>query len=196
MSKPIKCVFAGASQVGKTAICKRMKNGSFTENPMTTIGNNFETIDVPYEGQVYKIQLWDTAGQERYQSIATSVFKTAKIILLVFSLDSVDSFNDLNRWIPLIRDTCSADVKIILIGNKSDLPDRKIPQDNIDSFKNSNNIACYLDTSALDGSNIDLIAYYCVSETLKSQEIDASAASPKVTLESKSDKQKRKSGCC
>ena len=40
-----------------------------------------------------KLQLWDTAGQERYRSMSKHYFQGAKGIILVYSVDSCESFS-------------------------------------------------------------------------------------------------------
>ena len=167
---PIKCVFAGASGVGKTAIYNRMKLKEFTPSNIVTVGNNFELLKVKYEDEDYTIQLWDTAGQEQYQSIAVSVFRSAKVIILVFDLTSPDSFLDLERWMIQIREKCSPDIGIVLLGNKCDIGSDNIKQEQIDEFTAKYNISVYLETSALNGTNIDEISFCCISEANKYQQ--------------------------
>ncbi len=42
-------------------------------------------------------------------------------MVVVYSIDSVDSFNAVNKWMTQIRTHAPEDVKVVLLGNKIDL---------------------------------------------------------------------------
>ena len=197
-NQPIKCVFAGASGVGKTSIYTRMKYGEYRTSNTSTIGNNFELVKVKYEDNDYTIQLWDTAGQERYQIIAASLFRTAKVIILVFDLSNHETFVDLARWINQIIDTCPQQIPVILVGNKSDIEPKQVNQNQIEAFikkhKQNVNLNTYFETSALIGTNIEELSYSCVAEAMKQNHENKQEESVQIDLHS--NKQKNKKGCC
>lgn len=67
-----------------------------------------------------KLQLWDTGGMERVASITSSYYKFADAAILVFSLDSPESFNMVSQHLLDIV-SYAENAKIYLCGNKSDL---------------------------------------------------------------------------
>ena len=74
---------------------------------------------------------------------------------VVFSLESLDSFNQVNQWIEEIKENNSEDYILVLVGNKSDLtPPRKIEREVIDEYCKNNSIENYFETSAKNGENI------------------------------------------
>ena len=69
-------------------------------------------------------------------------------------LFSLNSFNDLELWIKDLKQNSSPDIKIFLIGNKSDLEDdRKVNKENAEKLKNDYEFDYFNETSAKTGFN-------------------------------------------
>ena len=104
-----------------------------------------------------RIQMWDTAGQEAYRSITRSYYKSAACVFIVYDISDKKSFMDVDIWLRDYRDICFKSVLIYLIGNKSDLEDkRQVTTEEGETFAEENNLKFY-ETSALNGSNIEEI---------------------------------------
>ena len=73
-----------------------------------------------------RLQIWDTAGQERFKTITQTYYKGSMGILMTFSLGDLNSFQTLENWLRQIKTHASEDVVKILVGNKCDLPERKV----------------------------------------------------------------------
>jgi len=81
-----------------------------------------------------QLQLWDTGGMERVASITSSYYKFADAALLVFSLDSPDSFNIMSQYLLDIV-SYAENAKIYLCGNKSDLKSQvQVSESDMESF--------------------------------------------------------------
>jgi len=67
------------------------------------------------------------------------------------------SFESLTDWLKEIRNSCSPDVQLFLIGNKSDLNpvQREVTFEEALEFKRKHNILYFTETSAKSGENID-----------------------------------------
>jgi small GTP-binding protein len=149
-----KFIVIGSSGVGKTAILKRLVDDVFTAESQTTIGVEFLATDIDLDGVTIKLQIWDTAGQERFRSIAKAYFRSAVGVILVFDLADRRSFDDLNRWLSDVHSLCDPNAEVTLIGNKSDLVDkRSVTATEADGFAQLHHLT-YLETSALGGDNI------------------------------------------
>ena len=72
------------------------------------------------------MQIWDTAGQERFKNIVASYYRGANGILLIYDVSDKDSFKNLSNWLIEIEKNASKNVLKILIGNKSDLDDKRV----------------------------------------------------------------------
>ena len=98
------------------------------------------------------MQTWDTCGQESYKSIANIFYKRVKLAILVYSIDSRQSFDGLNYWLNEIRTKSQEDVKLILVGNKSDLNEtREVSYEEGNTFSQSQKFDYFLETSAKEG---------------------------------------------
>ena len=81
------------------------------------------------------LQIWDTAGQERYRSLRTPFYRGADVCLLNFAVNDPQSFEDLNMWkeefFKYAQVDNHQDFCFIVIGNKVDLPERRVPRDQV-----------------------------------------------------------------
>ena len=72
------------------------------------------------------MKIVDTAGQEYYKSISQQYYKQADGCLLVYDIANRNSFNEVkNYYKDQIKENCKADIKVILLGNKSDLKEER-----------------------------------------------------------------------
>lgn len=88
----LKLVLVGDSGVGKSNIISRFTKNEFNLESKTTIGVEFATKVVDFDGRSIKVQIWDTAGQERYRSMASAYYRGAVGALLVYDITRASSF--------------------------------------------------------------------------------------------------------
>lgn len=78
----------------------------------------------------------------------------SKLFLYFFFIFSLESFNHLESWLKEVKTQSNPEIKIFLIGNKSDLEDqRKIPSEKAQNFVNENGLHYFNETSAKTGFN-------------------------------------------
>ena len=149
-------IIVGDSNVGKTCILKKFMDGVFPEKTQCNINVDFSTKNLKIDKNLYaELKIFDTAGQEKYRSLTRSYYHQAEGIILVFDLTNENSFIKLNKWINDINENTD-NVEIILVGNKTDLIDRKISKERAENFAKEKNFK-YIETSAKDGTNILLL---------------------------------------
>ena len=117
----IKLILLGESGVGKTSIIKRYYEDTFNPDQESTLSTNFATKDLVINNKKIKLNLWDTIGQEKYRSLSTYFLKETEIVILVYSIISRKSFNELNYWYNLFVDNIGKNIILGVIGNKCDL---------------------------------------------------------------------------
>ena len=88
----LKIILIGDSGVGKTNLINRYTQSYFKENMTPTIGVDFKTKNVNFNGEDFKMQIWDTAGQERFSIMTQSYYKNAHAVIICFSLTDRKSF--------------------------------------------------------------------------------------------------------
>ena len=72
-----------------------------------------------------KLNVWDTSGQERFKSLTQTFFKGAQGVLIVYDITDSSSFEGLDEWIKNVEKFCPENAKIVLVGNKCDLEERR-----------------------------------------------------------------------
>ena len=120
--RSIKVVLLGEAGVGKTNLIRVAMGKPFEKEENSTISSTFFENEVVLNNKKYSYCLWDTAGQEIYRSLNKIFMKESKIVIIVFSIDSRQSFDQIDFWLNYIKEILGNDNYIIgLVGNKSDL---------------------------------------------------------------------------
>ena len=150
-----KLILLGDSAVGKTNILSKYLRDEFDQNSKSTVGVEFSTRNIKIDSYIIKVQIWDTAGQERYRSITNAYYKGAKGGLLIFDLTRRATFDSIDKWIPDLKTNGDENMVIILIGNKNDLKEQREVSTEEGENKAKMFKMAYMETSALDGNNIE-----------------------------------------
>ena len=149
-----KLILIWDSYVGKSNILLKYLKNQFNENSKTTIGVEFGTKNIIINNKRIKIQIWDTAGQERYRSITSAYYKGAKGALIVYDITRKNTFDNIDKWITDLKLNGDKNICIIILGNKSDLIDKREINKNDGIKKAEMYKTAFLETSALNGDNI------------------------------------------
>lgn len=198
-------VLIGDSGVGKSNLLLRFTKNDFLMESKSTIGVEFATRTLKVSGKTVKAQIWDTAGQERYRAITSAYYRGAVGALLVYDITKKQTFDNTERWLGELREHADDDIVILLVGNKSDLRHiRAVSTEEGASFAEKNGLF-FIETSALDATNVDKAFETILSERYKiiSQRQLEGAAEPsagpsagtKISIAPPTD-DKPKSGCC
>jgi small GTP-binding protein len=107
------------------------------------------------DGSIVNVKIYDTAGQEVYKTFTLTYYRNADACLLVYDITNENSYNECkNFYTKNIKEKCKKNIKVILLGNKTDLEkDRKVASEEAASFANQNDYN-YLETSCLKNSNV------------------------------------------
>lgn len=150
-----KVVLIGDSGVGKSNLLSRFTRGEFNLDSKSTIGVEFATRSINVDGKTVKAQIWDTAGQERYRAITSAYYRGAVGALLVYDIAKHATYVNVTRWLKELRDHADSNIVIMLVGNKSDLKHlRAVPTEEAKAFASENGLS-FIETSALDASNVE-----------------------------------------
>jgi len=151
-----KIVYVGDSGVGKTNILARFSRNEFSQDSKSTIGVEFSTKHVQIGDKTVKAQIWDTAGAERYRAITNAYYRGAVGVMIVYDITRQGTFQSvMDRWLRDVREYAEPNAHIMLIGNKTDLAERRsVPPEHALNFAKLHNLK-YCETSALDSSNVE-----------------------------------------
>ena len=149
-----KMIVIGDAGVGKSCLTNRAAKDKFLSEYSPTVGFEFLTFTTNIDNKIIKLQIWDTCGQEIYRSLITNFYRNASLAMMVYSIDSRESFLHIHQWLKEVRIQSHPDVKIILIGNKKDLENvRTVTTEEAKKFKEENQILYFEETSAKTGLN-------------------------------------------
>ena len=153
--KVIRISLLGDAAVGKTSILNAFLNIEFSSNSVANIGVEKQNTKMKMkDGKEMKIIIWDTAGQERFHSIATSTIKTSQGIIVSFDVTNKKSFENIPNWLEDIK-LSNNTIPVVLFGNKCDLIDKRVvEEEEAKEFAEKNNLL-YFETSAKENININ-----------------------------------------
>ncbi|XP_006265367.1 ras-related protein Rab-41 isoform X7 [Alligator mississippiensis] len=152
--RKFKLVFLGEQSVGKTSLITRFMYDSFDNTYQATIGIDFLSKTMYLEDRTIRLQLWDTAGQERFRSLIPSYIRDSAVAVIVFDITNLNSFQQTSKWIDDVRTERGSDVIIMLVGNKTDLADKRQVSVEEGERKAQELNVMYVETSAKAGYNM------------------------------------------
>ena len=123
------------SGTGKTNMIYALTDQKFTADSLTTTSSTFVEKFETINNKKYRLEIWDTAGQEKFRSLTKLFVKDAKVVVFVYDITSMESFQDLDYWIKTIYDILGDDPILGLAGNKSDLYQNEEVKDEIGEQK-------------------------------------------------------------
>jgi Ras-related protein Rab-5C len=149
-----KIIVIGDSAVGKSSLTLRGTKNHFKDFYTPTIGFEFLSFNIRIKNQTVKLQIWDTCGQEVYRSLISSFYRNSSLAIIVYAIDNQESFDNLESWLDEIKSQTHPNLRIFLIGNKSDLEDQRlISKETAEELVKDHNIDLFMETSAKTGIN-------------------------------------------
>lgn len=151
-----KVVVAGDLAVGKSSLVARFTRNEFKVEVLGTVNVNLDIGYAEIDGKVIKAQIWDTCGHERFRSVILTYFRGAAGFLLVYDISKRSSYNSIRRWLKDIADHADPATVVMLVGNRSDLQDKRaVPTDEASRLAEQHG-CLFAETSAFDATNVDV----------------------------------------
>ena len=179
-------------------------NGKASTVIVPTIGlpHYFSTYKLS-DGSLVNVKILDTAGQEKFKSISESYYKKADCCLLVYDISKRESFEQCaNYYNKNIKEKCKKDIKVIVLGNKSDLEEkRQILSEDAANFCLQNEYI-FMETSCLKNTNVsdafETLIEMTHIEAMKNQLNKANKVNKNLSLSKKGNKNnnRNKNNCC
>ena len=124
------------------------------------------------------------------------------IFLNIYLCNSLKSFEDIDLWLKDVKENSSPNIKIFLIGNKSDLEDiREVDKEKAQKLKDEYDLDYFIETSAKTGKNAQEIfiqaakvLYKDYNEYKKKKNIENNIA--EINLNENKEENRDKNGCC
>ena len=198
-----KIIIIGDSSVGKTSFLLRFCDGKFDADSITTIGIDHKVKFISRQEKRIQLQIWDTAGQERFRSLSKTLFKGSDGILLMYDISKYETFKHIKNWINDIKTNIGVPIEkiaLIIIGNKSDLPDdeKKVDQNDVENLEKTTGFKI-IEASAKNDYNVNESMIALVDKMLelglgkiKKEDEEEDEGTKKLSLKNT----KKKNNCC
>ena len=149
-----KLIIIGDAGVGKSCLTNQAIRSTFDEAYCATVGFEFVSFNLKLDDKYVKLQIWDTCGQEIYRSLISSFYRNATLAMIVYSIDSRESFSHLDAWLKDVHLLSNPDIKLFLIGNKTDLEEsREVNYQEAKKYADDHGFHYMNETSAKNGFN-------------------------------------------
>jgi small GTP-binding protein len=149
-----KLIVVGKESVGKTCLVDAWCGRSFRIAFESTVGVDFDAKRVLIDGAVIKNHIWDITGQQKFATIVSAYYGKCAGAFVVFDVTNKQSFFNIDYWIQEIKAKNDRMVPIIIVGTKTDKPNRIVSTEEATLFAEDRGLQ-YIETSAKKGENIE-----------------------------------------
>ena len=148
-----KLVLVGDGGVGKTTFVKRHQTGEFEKKYIPTLGVQVSQLTFQTSHGLILYNVWDTAGQERFGGLREGYYLEASCAIIMFDVTSPGTYRNVATWHRDLTRVCPQ-IPIVLVGNKIDVRDRKVPAKRV-TFHKKNNMR-YFEVSAKSNYHFEM----------------------------------------
>ena len=173
--KKFKLFTIGDNKVGKSSIIKRYAEGIFNEETEKQIpGVDFKMKTINFQNKKIKLEIWYLVGRETNIIYSSLYYKATSGFILVYDITDKQSFNNIDNWYmettrtitPIEMSQFYLPPVFILVGNKSDLEDkREVSFQEGSDYAESKSMK-FFETSAKNGNNISVVFIKLCSDLL------------------------------
>ena len=130
-----KIILVGKHNAGKTSLLGRLADSHRPLATEATIGVDFGAVTLMDDKKRWvRLHVWDTAGQDQFQSIVTAYYRQVCGAVVVVDVGDRDSLVTAGHYLEKIRKFSPAEIPVVLLGNKTDLPNRLVSDDDLARF--------------------------------------------------------------
>ena len=151
-----KVAIVGDSCVGKSSLLYREVYNDFLNIYEPTVAVGFSSKNIKYNNNIVKLNIWDLSGDDRYRTVLKSYLKHVDLVLLVYDVTNINSFNNIKEWVKLVESSQIINPNYILLANKIDCDKRVVDVDMGIRYALNNNMI-YLDVSAKTGKTMNFL---------------------------------------
>ena len=154
-----KIIVVGDSGVGKSAISIQGVSEKYNDLYSPTICFEYYWLNYLVNNSTkIRLKIWDTCGQEAFKALTGNFYHDSALAIIVYSITDKTSFERVSEWLAILREQCEKKLKIILVGNKSALENKRgVTYQRALKYQIDNDINYFIETSAKNGSNIEFL---------------------------------------
>ena len=171
--KKYKLLIVGDENIGKSSILKRFITDKYNSIYEPTIGLDVQSFTIFIDNQKVSIMSLDISGQKKFNILIPLYSNNVDIILLVYDITNLESFNSIENWIYLLNKINNEKNIIGLIGNKIDLEhNRKVKKKDAKKYADKKHFFFH-EVSAFNGEGIKELFSNILSEQIKNKFLKA-----------------------
>lgn len=159
-------VVLGGGAVGKSSLTIRLVTDRFLVDYDPTVEDCYRKRAI-VDDQLALLDILDTAGQEDFASMHDQWIREGDGFLLVYSVTSKISFEEIEILYQKIRRTKGEEVPIVIVGNKCDLDDQRTISTTEGHALGRRLVCAFYETSAKLNVNIDVCYFQLVRQMRK-----------------------------
>ena len=126
----MKVIIIGDYAVGKTAITRRFIDNSFDEGYLPTVQLRISKKDLKLGDTNVKLIIWDVGGQVKHMSpYRDDFYEGAQSALIIVDRTRKKTLENAEMWLKDSKRAIAKKIPYILVGNKSDLENDIIIED-------------------------------------------------------------------
>ena len=127
---------------------------SFSSNSTVGVANYFSTYKLS-DGSIVNVSILDTAGEEKFRALNSNYYKKADCCLLEYDITREYTFDEIKNYFNHdIKEKCKKNIKVIVLGNKTDIEDqREVASEEGAGFALENDYI-FMETSCLKNANV------------------------------------------
>ena len=130
----VKLIVLGNGRVGKTQICRRLRNEEYDDTEPSTHGILVTSAQLDTgDPQHTRLNIWDFGGQDLYHGTHALFLRTSAVFLLVWARETGDAKEYTHRgitfrnqplpsWLAYVRHLAAADSPVLLVQTRCDRP--------------------------------------------------------------------------
>lgn len=176
-----KVVLVGDTGVGKTSIATKFVQPNLPcqdrRPPTFCYGEFNERLQL--KGKSVFLKIVDTSGQFDTASSLPQYYRGTHGAVVVFDVTSWDSLVNVRTWVAMVREKCSRDMPIILVGNKTDCGARQVNTETAENVRDEFDLF-YIEVSAKTGVNIDETFSVLTEQLMQRRDLQTSSGASSV----------------
>ncbi len=152
-SRETRVLLLGLDASGKTTLLYKMKLGEVVTT-IPTIGFNVENVEI--ENSVFTI--WDVGGQDKIRPLWRHYLQSTQLVAYCVDSNDASRFQEAGRELgKILLDPEIANVPVLIIANKQDLPSARTPAEVLEGMQ--------LSPESLQGRQIETVATCAMTDT-------------------------------
>jgi small GTP-binding protein len=149
----VKICLLGNPAVRKTSLIRKFVYDVYSDKYIGTLGTKVSKKVVNIGDKEVTMLIWDLMGEHEFRRIQLTAFKGTQGALIVCDLTRKETLEGFDYW-PENLFEVTGKVPIIFLGNKNDLPNKEISEDDIRPYAEKYGTEYYL-TSAKTGEHVE-----------------------------------------